>query len=95
MTTENVRGMGRQCEVQAALEDTMSGSVGQRAILAASLASNFIYRYLKARLATSELLHEMLEIQSLRPHPSGFCFSRLGGDLGIYVFNPFAGEFDV
>lgn len=82
--------------MQAALEDTISGSVGQRDVLAASLALNLTYRCLKARLATSESLCKLLEIQIPGPHSSGFCFSRcVWGNPGIYVFNPLAGEFDV
>lgn len=76
MTTENARAMWGQYEVQAALEDTISGSVGQRDVLAASLALNLIYWCLKARLATSESLCKLLEIQIPGSHSSGFCFSR-------------------
>lgn len=56
---------------------------------------NFIYRCLKSRLATSESLCELLEIQIPGPHPSGFCFSKIGRGPGIYVLNPFAGEIGI
>ena len=81
--------------MQVALEDTFSGSAGQRAVLATSLDLNFIYRCLKARLATSESLCGLIEIQIPGTHPSGFCFSRVGRGPGIYVLNPFAGEFGI
>ena len=79
ITTENGRAMGGQCEVQAAPEDIISGPVGQRDILAASLASNFvsrclfvclfvfISRCLKATLATVESLCELSEYRFLDP----------------------------
>ena len=47
-----------QCEGQAAPED-ISGPIGQRNTEAASLASNFISRHLKATLATAESLYEL------------------------------------
>ena len=46
--------MGGQCEAQAAPEDIISGPVGQRDILAASLASNFISRCLFFHLKVFE-----------------------------------------
>lgn len=58
------KAMGWQCERQPTLED-ISGPVGQGDIQAASFASNFILKHLKATLATTESLCELSEYRFL------------------------------